>query len=65
MSCSVILKKEQHWYILPEMDNREELILSLVEKENPGFIQVGMELSEILKFNGWTLEVYRNLAEVA
>ena len=65
MSCSVILKKEQHWYILPEMDDREELILSLIKNENPNFVQLGQELSEILKLNGWVLEECRNLTEVA
>lgn len=65
MSCSVILKKEQHWYILPEMDDREELILSLIKNENPNFVQLGQELNEILKLNGWVLEECRNLTEVA
>ncbi len=65
MSCSMLVKKEQCWYIIPDSINKEELILSILEKEVPeGYVE-GMELEDILRLNGWQIQEYRDLAGVA
>ncbi len=65
MSCSMLVKKEQCWYIIPDSMNRDELMLSILGKEVPeGYVE-GMELKDILRLNGWQIEEYRDLAGVA
>ena len=64
MSCSVILKKDQHWYLIPESENTWEVIRSIVERENPEYAADG-ELDELLSSSGWQLEEYVDMAGVA
>ncbi len=65
MSNTIILKKEQHWYVLPETENRNDIILSLVEKENPSVLVDSESIFDMLICNGWSIEEYRDFAVVA
>lgn len=65
MSNTIILKKEQHWYVLPETENRNDIILSLVEKENPSVFVDSESIFDMLICNGWSIEEYRDFAVVA
>ena len=64
MSRSVILKKDQHWYIIQESENTWEVIRSIVERENPEYA-ADCELDEVLSNSGWQIEEYIDLPVVA
>ena len=66
MNSSIILKKENHWYVIPAGSEENTLILGLLGQENPELLEDSeLSFAERLAQEGWSIEEYRDFAIVA